>query len=64
MKRTLNLKRETLAELTPADLFAVVGAAAARTNDGFTCPVVRCDVELSALLGCLLTRTECETNNC
>ena len=63
MKRTLNLKRETLAELTPGDLLTVVGGAA-QTNNGFTCPVVRCDIRLSDRLGCLPTADGCNTGNC
>lgn len=62
MKRTLNLRRETLSELTPGDLTRVVGGAA-QTNQGFTCPLARC-ADTSELLGCLFTRAECETNNC
>lgn len=39
MKRTLSLRRETLAELTATDLTAVVGGA---QLSGPTCPVVDC----------------------
>jgi hypothetical protein len=39
MKRTLSLKRETLAELTTGDLRSVVGAA---VPSGLTCPVLDC----------------------
>ncbi|MDQ1713429.1 MAG: hypothetical protein QOE45_2879 [Frankiaceae bacterium] len=39
MKRTLNLKRETLADLTVDELAAVVGAQAL---SGATCPLQPC----------------------
>lgn len=39
MKRTLSLKRETLAELTSADLGSVVGGDLV---SGLTCPVLDC----------------------
>jgi hypothetical protein len=65
MKRTLNLKRETLSELTSDDLVTVVGGAGAITVQGPTCPVTRCaDSDLSDLLGCLPTANGCATNNC
>ncbi|MDQ1713428.1 MAG: hypothetical protein QOE45_2878 [Frankiaceae bacterium] len=41
MKRTLSLKRETLAELNPAELTQVAGGQAA-TGNGHTCPIVQC----------------------
>ncbi|HEU0132262.1 MAG TPA: hypothetical protein VFQ85_14835 [Mycobacteriales bacterium] len=37
MKRSLSLKRETLAELSTDDLLRVAGGAA--TGNGLTCPV-------------------------
>jgi hypothetical protein len=40
VKRTLNLRRETLAELNPADLVLVVGGA--QTGNGHTCPILQC----------------------
>jgi hypothetical protein len=64
MKRTLSLKRETLSELTSADLVAVVGGADAITVQGLTCPLLRCNVNLSDILGCLPTADGCATNNC
>jgi len=43
VKRTLTLKRESLAELTDADLMRMPGgAAAAATGVGSTCPVTEC----------------------
>lgn len=48
MKRSLSLHRETLAELTIADLGEVVGAAA---PSGPTCPIFDCLSDL-----CELTR--------
>jgi hypothetical protein len=41
MKRTLNLRRETLAELTADELTGVVGAAA-QTLKGGSCPLLYC----------------------
>jgi hypothetical protein len=57
MKRTLRLRRETLSDLTPADLTSVVGGAA--TAQGFTCPAVRCVTELTITptCGCLTVNT-------
>ncbi len=48
MKRNLELKRETLAELTAADLAQVVGAAVA---SGLSCPLDDCQ-ELISLIWC------------
>jgi hypothetical protein len=48
MKRTLSLKRETLAELTTDDLRDVVGGAS-----GITCPLGDCVRDLSEALGCV-----------
>ncbi|HWL34580.1 MAG TPA: hypothetical protein VNQ77_00165 [Frankiaceae bacterium] len=58
MKRTLRLRRETLTDLTPSDLTAVVGAEAA-TARGFTCPAVECVREATILptCGCLTLNT-------
>ncbi|HEU0132269.1 MAG TPA: hypothetical protein VFQ85_14870 [Mycobacteriales bacterium] len=42
MKRTLTLKRETLAELTADELTGVGGGQQAITVQGFTCPLVSC----------------------
>jgi hypothetical protein len=42
MKRTLNLRREALAELTTDELTAVVGGA--QTVQGPTCPLLNCVV--------------------
>lgn len=65
MKRTLSLKRETLSELTSAELVSVVGGADAITVQGLTCPITRCaDSDLSDILGCLPTAQGCATNNC
>ncbi|HWL34576.1 MAG TPA: hypothetical protein VNQ77_00145 [Frankiaceae bacterium] len=65
MMRTLSLKRETLSELTSADLVAVVGGAYDMTRVGMTCPIARCaDSDLSDILGCLPTADGCATNNC
>jgi hypothetical protein len=41
MKRTLSLKRETLAELDPAELVQVAGGDM-NTGNGYTCPLVDC----------------------
>ena len=59
MKRTLNLRRETLSELTPGDLTSVVGGYEAATAEGFTCPAVRCVREMTILptCGCLTLNT-------
>lgn len=60
MKRTLRLRRETLTDLTPADLSNVVGAADAATRDNrFTCPAVDCVREATILptCGCLTLNT-------
>jgi hypothetical protein len=48
VKRTLSIKRETLAELTADELTGVVGAAQA-TLKGGSCPLLYC---LSAERGC------------
>lgn len=48
MKRTLTLKRETLTELTGADLSAVVGAAAS----GLSCPLKDCVQRLTDAISC------------
>ncbi|MDQ1713430.1 MAG: hypothetical protein QOE45_2880 [Frankiaceae bacterium] len=40
MKRTLNLKRETLSDLTVDELTSVVGGAI--TVQGNTCPLLLC----------------------
>jgi hypothetical protein len=58
VKRTLRLRRETLSDLTPSDLTAVVGAGAA-TAEGFTCPAVRCVTRLTITptCGCLTVNT-------
>jgi hypothetical protein len=55
MKRTLTLRRETLAELTSADLAGVAGAAPVPyTNDAITCPAITTclSVDLSRLPTC------------
>lgn len=44
MKRNLNLKRETLAELSATDLASVAGAA---ELSGPTCPVPGCLEDMS-----------------
>ncbi len=44
MKRTLSLRTETLADLTPQDLVTVAGGNN-YTNDQVTCPVLRCPFE-------------------
>lgn len=45
MKRTLNLKREALSELTDDQLVEVAGAAEAVTG-GRTCPALGCKLSL------------------
>lgn len=40
MKRSLSLRREALADLSPHDLTAVAGGA--RTVEGPTCPLIGC----------------------
>ncbi len=42
MKRTLRLHRETLTDLSAADLVAVAGGAADYSRVGFTCPQLDC----------------------
>jgi hypothetical protein len=42
MKRTLTLKRETLAELTPGELTSVVGGARYTVAPQATCPLLWC----------------------
>jgi hypothetical protein len=42
MKRSLSLKRETLAELTPGELTSVVGGQKISNSPQVTCPVVWC----------------------
>ena len=54
-KRTLRLRRETLAELTTEDLAGVVGAQGA---SGITCPVLEC----TAISG--HTCLDCLTRSC
>jgi hypothetical protein len=44
MKRTLRLRRETLAELSAADLTSVAGGQEVTFNMG-TCPIVGCVVD-------------------
>ncbi|HEU0132261.1 MAG TPA: class I lanthipeptide [Mycobacteriales bacterium] len=53
MKRSLSLKRETLAELTVEQLTHVAGAAAPATGRGTTCPLQNC-----------LTLETCATQTC
>jgi hypothetical protein len=49
MKKRLTLTRESIAELTAADLTTVVGGA--ESHDALvTCPVVRCAEEMSLLI--------------
>jgi hypothetical protein len=55
--RTLSLRREALAELTPADLTQVVGGQQVTQNPGLTCPVRIC---LSDDFSCL----QCFTDRC
>jgi hypothetical protein len=45
MTKRLTLKRETIAELTAADLTTVVGGA--QSGELFTCPVLQCIEDLS-----------------
>jgi hypothetical protein len=42
VKRTLTLRRETLAELNPAELTSVVGGQAQTVAPQYTCPILRC----------------------
>jgi hypothetical protein len=58
MKRTLSLKRETLAELTTGDLQNVVGAA---VPSGLTCPVLDCTGITTGGFTCLtcITGAQC-----
>jgi hypothetical protein len=58
MKRTLSLKRETLAELTTGDLSGVVGAAA---PSGATCPVLDCTGITQGFTACItcITGAQC-----
>lgn len=53
MKRTLSLRREALAELTPADLTAVVGGQQATASPNNSCPVKNC-VALTNHVSCLI----------
>ncbi|HEU0132263.1 MAG TPA: hypothetical protein VFQ85_14840 [Mycobacteriales bacterium] len=56
MKRSLTLKRETLAELATSDLIRIAGAGGRITVDGITCP---------GLLGCVdATRSCAQTCDC
>ena len=61
MKRTLSLKRESLAELAAADLSAVNGAGYAAS--GATCPLDDCFDDLSRKIGCVGTY-QCPTWTC
>ena len=58
MKRTLRLRRETLAELTTDDLRDVVGGAS-----GVTCPLADCVQDVSKAIGCVGSYN-CPTYNC
>lgn len=51
MTRTLRLHRDTLSELSTADLTGVVGAAD-YSREGFTCPQLECVRGLTVLPNC------------
>lgn len=53
-KRSLSLRREALADLSPSDLGTVAGGA--RTLEGPTCPLIGC---VTGLLS-----NDCYTYNC
>jgi hypothetical protein len=53
VKRTLSLRRETLAELTPAELTGVVGGQAITASPNNSCPVKNC-VALTNHVSCLI----------
>jgi hypothetical protein len=56
MKRTLSLRRETLAELTAGDLAGVVGAQ--QDPSIGSCPVVRCATTIDIVYTCIWCLTE------
>lgn len=58
MKRSLTLKRETLADLGEDQLGRVAGAANAITVQGWTCPVAEC-AGLKSWVGHCPTLPEC-----
>ena len=58
MKRTLVLDRETLSELTDADLAGVVGGAWRITESGYSCGIRPCEGPEYTLL-CDHTLTGC-----
>lgn len=58
MKRSLSLKRETLAALSAHDLAGVAGAQQAITAQGSTCPLIEC-AGLKSWVGHCPTLPEC-----
>lgn len=58
MKRTLTLRRETLADLTAEQLGSVAGGIGAITAQGRTCPVIEC-AGLKSWVGHCPTLPEC-----
>jgi hypothetical protein len=58
MKRTLSIKRETLAELSPAELVQVAGADA-MTGNGPTCPLLDCYVTQRGSCYCCTATASC-----
>lgn len=53
MTRTLALRREALAELTGDDLSAVAGGIREYSNNGITCPLMRCVTLGGTCLTCI-----------
>lgn len=52
MTRSLTLKRETLAALTPGELAGVAGAQPDYSGQGLTCPLLVCVFEFTMYPRC------------